>query len=383
MKENNKILPKGFLLMDTNCLLSFIEGGLSDVFDYRSIEKTFIKNGWVLLITPYTLWEIIQRCVDLDFIKKRREELLSKNIWVVNVEGVLNSTNPFLLLSDILNEICFNPNTMHEYADKRREFRIKVYELLFYKIIALTQIIAFIYLTITERKDDGTYPERFDYRLGAVINYFKNHDNLKSYLTLFLRQADGLSYFDKNGILHKPLDAKDYLKDEIEELVIIIIATSKVLEDHRCGINTYSDEGEYYLRINNECKRIKSEGLYKRADMVKCYKAFLKVEPSRTIETIVEEIFMKGPDISLQMYIKLLSDWFTPSGTGKQLMNTLIDYTNTDILFTSGLNNIVYLTEEKKIIKALISTHDEACDASRVFYKKFYLGKNINTFRNI
>lgn len=373
MKEKSS-LPKGFLLMDTNCLLNYIEGKPSKAFNYQKVNGHVRDHRWVVLITPYTLWESIQRCTEVNYIRERREKLLKSEIWVVNVDGILSDTYSFVSVADCLKEICFSSETLHEYSKKRSEFRRKVYEVLYPKMITIAQIIAFIYLTITERKDDGIYPEGFDYRLGAVMNYFKNHPNLKVTLTIFLEKTQGLSYFGKDGTLQKPLDAKDYLKDELDEIIKMIIAISKVLEENRSGINPYDSDGEFNKRIITECSRIESDGSYRREDMVKCYKEFLKVESRRTADEIVDEIFMKGPEILLYMYKKLVTDWFT-NGTGKQLINTIIDYSNMDFLFSPGVNNWVYLTEENKIVKALFSTSDEACDATRKFYKKFYLGK--------
>lgn len=372
---NRRLQPNGFLLMDTNCLLNYIGCKTSEAFDYSMLEEFVRNNGWVLLITPYSFWESIQRCTEVEHINRRRKELLSiDKLWVINVNEVFGNQYSFVSAANLLNNLCFKSETIREFGDRRSEFRRKIYEILFPKIITIAQLVAFIYLTITERKDDGSYPDEFDYRLGAVINYFKDDHNLGVYLSLFLDQAQGLGYFGKDGTIQKPLDAKDYLKDEIEEIVIIILATSKVLEDHRRGINPYSDEGDFYFRINSECKRIKSEKLYTRAEMVKSYKAFLKVEPKRTVESIVEEIFMKGPMLPLNLYKKLISDWFASSGTGKQLFNTIIDYANMDFLFTSKGINLVYMTEEKKIIKELSSTKDEACNLTRDFYKQWYLG---------
>lgn len=367
--------PNGFLLMDTNCLLNFIKSTVSNAFDYCKVKEYTHQSGWPLLITPYTLWESIQHCTEIGHIQKRREELLSiDNLWVINVSGVFGGQCPFVSVLNVLNNICFSPESLREFGEKRSEFRRKVYEILYPKFINISQLIAFIYLTITERKHDGSYPDDFDYRLGAVINYFKEDHNLGAYFTLFLNQAQGLCYFSKDGSLQPPLDAKDCIKDEIEEIVIMIIAISKVLEDNRRGINPYSDEGDYYYKVNSECKRIKGERIYIRSDMVKQYKAFVKVEPKRTIDAMVEEIFMKGPEIPLNMYKKLITDWFSHNGTGKQFINTIIDYANMDFLYTSRDLNLAYMTEEKMIIKDLFNTSDEACDSTRSFYKQFYLG---------
>lgn len=376
--EESRSHPNSFLLMDTNCLLNYITGNASEAFNYHQIQEFLRINGWVRVITPYTLWESIQRCTEAGHIQKRREELLSVDkLWVINVKGVLNDEYSFVPVAKLLDDICFNSESLREFADRRGDFRRKAYEVLYPKIITIAKLVAFIYLTITERREDGSYPEEFNYRLGAVINYFKDSDYLGKYLTLFLNQAQGLGYFGEDGTIQKPIDAKDFLKDEIEEIAKMIVAFSKVLEEHRRGINPYSDEGDFYYKNNTECKRIKNERLYLRTDMIRSYKAFLKAEPKRTVDAIVEEIFMKGPAMPLNMYKKLISDWFTQNGTGKQFLNTIIDYSNMDFLFTSRGLNMVYMTEEKKIIKDFFNTNDKDCDATREFYKRFYLDKTM------
>jgi hypothetical protein len=61
-------LPKGYLLMDTVCLLNYIQGKSPDKFDYKQVEEYVHDKGWWIVITPNTLYESIQRCTDIEFI---------------------------------------------------------------------------------------------------------------------------------------------------------------------------------------------------------------------------------------------------------------------------------------------------------------------------
>ena len=365
--------PSSYLVMDTCCFLNYIQGKSSDAFNYQKIEQFVKNNRWKLLITPDTLWESIQTCTQIERIKERREEMLRVgNLYVMNMGNVLNNEYALVPVKTCIENIGFNPDTLYLLAQKRGVFREKVYSTLYPKIITIAQLIAIVYLTICERKEDGTYSEGFEYRKKEVLRYFKNHHSLKIYLERFLNAAQGLSYYDENGILQKPLDAKDYLKDELESMVKTIMIVSRVREEHRSGINPYANNSEFEERIYDGFMHM--DDLYKREDMRACYKAFLKAEPKRTADVIVEEIGIKGPELLQHMYKKLVMDWMSANGLGKPLMNTIIDYSNMDFLFSPQTKDWVYITEEDKIIEELFSTHDPECEATRDFYKQFYLG---------
>ena len=60
-------LPKWYLLMDTVCLLNYIQGKSPDNFDYKQVEKFVRDKGWWMVITLETLYESIQACTDVTF----------------------------------------------------------------------------------------------------------------------------------------------------------------------------------------------------------------------------------------------------------------------------------------------------------------------------
>ena len=64
--EETVELPNGYLLMDTVCLLNYIQGKSSNNFDYKQVEKYVRDKGWWMVITPNTLYECIQCCTDIE-----------------------------------------------------------------------------------------------------------------------------------------------------------------------------------------------------------------------------------------------------------------------------------------------------------------------------
>ena len=88
-RKEDILRPNGFLVMDSCCFVDYIEGN-NVGFDYNRI-KTFVKESsyWVV-ITPYTLYEIIQKLNSVPLIHKRRKDLLAiGDFWVINMNELL------------------------------------------------------------------------------------------------------------------------------------------------------------------------------------------------------------------------------------------------------------------------------------------------------
>ena len=372
--EETITLPNGFLLLDTVCLLNIIQRKPSDAFDYQAIQKYVSDKGWWMVITPNTLYESIQRCTNIKYIRERWQEITTiENLWVVDVKGILNKEYHFVPAKVCLDWISFSPDLMRLriFAQKRHELRIMVYESLYDRIIVIAELIAYIYLLITERQKDGSYPKDFDWWVRLIFGYFRNKPQLKSELTRFLEQAEGLPTLDKK----KGLDAKDYMGSCLEYMVAEIISISKILYDNHTGINLYADNNEFNHRIVEKYWEIEKQNPYPRKKMVECYKDILKKEPQRTIDVLVDEKTKQYPEMLRHMYKKLITDWFSPCGIGKPFMNTLIDYDNMHFLNTKGVNDWVYITEEDKFVDYILDSKEDTLAATRRFYEQYYLKK--------
>lgn len=374
MMEDTIELPNGYMLMDTVCLLNYIEGKSPDIFDYKQVEKYVRDKGWWIVITPNTLYESVQCCTDIEFIRKRWQEITKvENLWVVDVKGILSKEYHFVPAKVCLDWISFSPDVMRLrlFGQKRYELRLKVYESLYDRIIVMAELIAYIYLVITERGEDGTYPKDFDWWVRLIFGYFRNKPQLRMELTRFLAQAVGLPTIDDK----KRLDAKDYMGSCLEYMVTEIIHISRIQYEHHIGINPYADNNEFNDRIVEKYWEMEKVNPYPRKVMAKRYnKEFLKMEPKRTIDVLVEEKTRQYPEMLRHMYKKLVADWFS-GGIGKPFMNTLIDYDNMHFLNTKGVNDWVYITEEDKFVDYILDSKEETLAATRRFYEQYYLKK--------
>lgn len=91
---SNEIKTNGFLVMDTNCFLKYIseQKKESTRFDYVGVKKFINEQNFMLVITPYTLYECIQGCDTIDKVKQRSRELDSLwDFWVLNINEIIGN----------------------------------------------------------------------------------------------------------------------------------------------------------------------------------------------------------------------------------------------------------------------------------------------------
>ena len=85
-----KKLPPAFLLMDTCCFVHYCHHRTTKYFDYGKIRKSVNDNGLWVVITPYTLFELVQNCTTPEIIAQVRGELFSAgDFWVINVNELI------------------------------------------------------------------------------------------------------------------------------------------------------------------------------------------------------------------------------------------------------------------------------------------------------
>ena len=152
--------PSGYLVMDTCCFLNYIEGKKSDAFDYDDIKKILHERNLWLVITPYTLYECIQSCVTEESLKQRGQAMLQAwDFWVLNINGLIGKDVSFEFGPDFVFSLNVGIGTPQEFVEKRSVFREKVYRSLVPRLTLIAQIIAVIYLLITECDENGQYPD--------------------------------------------------------------------------------------------------------------------------------------------------------------------------------------------------------------------------------
>ena len=82
--------PKGYLVMDTNCFSHYCEGGKVAGFDYDKIRVFVEREGYWVVITPYTLYECVQDLTEpKNIIEERNKWFNARDFWVLNVNKLI------------------------------------------------------------------------------------------------------------------------------------------------------------------------------------------------------------------------------------------------------------------------------------------------------
>lgn len=372
---SNEIKTNGFLVMDTNCFLKYISEQKKESarFDYDGV-KTFIKEkNFMLVITPYTLYECIQGCDTIKKVKQRSKEMDALwDFWVLNINGIIGKDYTLEAGPDFTFSLKMNPGTPEEYVQKRQELRRKVYESLLPRIILLSQLIAVVYLLITEQRNDGLYNASIKRRIEyALSGYFGEAQNFKVQLYSFFESSHRAGLTIQDGLLVKTEeDAKDSLNKLIHDFAIQIMKVTKVIMDgEKMGVKF--NWGEFNDRIFTEM--MKPEGYYEEKEMRAKYKAFVKSQKNQVkLDNYVDNVLQGYDTIFKHLYKKVLSDWFEHQGSGKQLMNTIIDYVNTDTIESLKNYPVIYMTEEKKFVELIESLRGNKVKLTQEFYRRYF-----------
>jgi len=366
--------PSGYLIMDTCCFLNYIEAERSDAFEYEEIKQFIERNRLWLVITPYTLYECIQSCATEDSIKQRGLKMLEAwEFWVLNINGLIGE-HSFEFGPDFVFSLNVGVGSTKEFVEKRSAFREKVYRTLVPRMTLLAQLIAVIYLLITEVDEQGNYPRGFDYRIKLIIGqYFQSEPNFRVQLYSFIQHPDRMGMAMKDGLLTKTWDAKDMFNEFLQSWAIQIIAVSKVILDEKLA-NEDLDVGELNTRIVKELN--KTVGRYDRKTMVKQYKLFTKKHKKLlTIDSLVDQAIPDGDAVFNHLFKRVIGNWFLPGGQGKTLVNTIIDYVNLGVVERRGKAPVIYMTEEKTFVDLALSIKDDSFSLTQAFYKKYYKRK--------
>lgn len=373
--SSNEIKTNGFVVMDTNCFLKYISEQKKENarFDYDGVRMFIDEQNFMLVITPYTLYECIQGCNTIDTVQQRSREMTSLwDFWVLNINEIIGNKYTLEAGPDFTFSLKMNPGTLEEFVEKRRELRRKVYESLLPRIILLSQLIAVVYLLITEQRDDGLYEvsmkRRIEYALSA---YFREAQNFKVQFFSFIESSNRIGMTIEDGMLVKTkADAKDSLSCLIHSYAIQIMKVTKVIMDgEKMGVKF--NWGEYNDRIFAEM--MNPDGYYTEKEMRSKYKAYVKRQKNRVkIEKYVDNVMQGYETIFKHLYKKVLSDWFEHQGSGKQLMNTIIDYVNTCTIESLKSFPVIYMTEEKKFVELIERLSDNKVRLTQQFYRRYY-----------
>lgn len=363
----------GILIMDTCCFLNFLrgKGAATDRFDYSGVKEFIGKSGFQISITPYTLYECIQGCDTLEkFLERRGEMLALWDFWVLNLNGILPEGCTFEFGPDFV----FSVTTAEGFVARRRELREKVYTTLIPRIILLAQLIAVVYLLVTERREDGTYPGEMRRRIQyALSGYFQEEPIFKVQLYSYFESPDNLGLTIREGeLVRTSIDAKDKLSEIIHGFATQIMNVTRVIMDEK-KLGVAFSIGELNSRIVQE--EFRKAGHFPMDEMRKQGKDYLKRNKNViTLDRYVDNALQGYDTIFKHLYKKVLIDWFS-GGVGKKLFNTIIDYVNTGTLESFSNAPVIYMTEETKFIDLVMSLNTPQARLTQRFYKQYYTNR--------
>ena len=213
--------------MDTNCFSHYCEGGKVAGFDYDKIRDFVESEGYWVVITPYTLYECVQDLVEpKNIIEERDKWFNARDFWVLNVNRLIGDKYNFEYGMDFLFEFGFDPNNLEAFIKKRNEWRDKVFESLAPRIALLSQIIAIIYVMITERKENGKLSQTSLIKLAYIDQGGMLSLKLNERLGEFVNNP---ARYSKELADAKEVNARDYLVLFVKNLALLMLTNARYL----------------------------------------------------------------------------------------------------------------------------------------------------------
>ena len=361
--------PKGYLVMDTNCFSHYGEGGKVAGFDYDKIRTFVEREGYWVVITPYTLYECVQDLSEPKHIIEERDKWINiRDFWVLNVNKLIGDKYNFEYGMDFLFEFGFDSNNPEAFIKKRDEWKDKVYASLAPRIILLTQIVAINYVKVTELEGDGTFGLEAQLKMKCIDEIYASYSPFKKHLSEFLQNP---SKFSKDLADTKDVDAKDYLVLFVEKLVLLMLKNAQdFITQLRYGVEevvlTFNDP----MFTDRDIKR-----RYPRDVMAERYLLAKRMNKKEFAIGPMMERLLKGREpIFKQLYKRVVNEWFMKGNKGNELANTIIDFVNMGVLEVASTLPCVYITEEKGFVSLIKGMKDERTKVTREFYAEFYEG---------
>lgn len=368
--------PKGFLVMDTCCFVDYIEKN-NEGFDYDRI-KSFIKESsyWVV-ITPYTLYEIIQKLNSISDIKTRRDNLLAiGDFWVVNMNGVLEYEGFEYGLDFLFHLHMTRDEDILIYDEERSRLRKSVYRSLYKKMFFFAQLVAVCCVVFEECDARGVISSDAALQIKMIDNFFEDKKDFFEWcFDRFFAQSEGKGYLGEDGCVHRGHDAKELLVEQLWDLTIQILSKTRVQRDIVTREEKV-DDNEYNRRIVEQYYYY-SRDKYK--DNKKCLNRLLKDCKKRTsgkvdIGNIVLFAFNKSHyDINMSAYKLLLEKIFDKNGAGKKFCNHFIDMTTVTLVETIKNDNVIVLTADKVWQELLLNSDYRGKELNINFYNTYRL----------
>ena len=367
------MLKLKYIILDTNCFLAYLRKDNSR-FNYEAIAQYAKENDAFIVISAYSLYEIIQNLTYVSEIEMFRNQLISVgDFWVLNTNGILEHS--FLENGiDFLFSLSMHRNELLvDFSEKRKQLRSTVYKTLFGKMYIYSALAATAFLILNYCDRDGSCNQDIVWKIHYIDNHFfiKHRERYDLIFTEAYKHA-GLHCIDPYGKgFYIDDDAKNHLRERMLNLIIEILAVSEVELSLAKGEWEFNNN-EYNGKIVENCmiltKEIHSDSF--RAANQRCSK---RTKKKINIHTALDQLMAAFPDnINKRSYTMLLTKLFDGGGFGKSFNNDFIDFSNLSLLDSFPVGSAVYLTDES-IWRNFMYENKEylPIKASIKFYERF------------
>lgn len=363
-----------YLVMDTCCFSNYYKTGEKRErvkglihFDYDALKAYCEKEGVRIAITPYTFYESIQTCDTLEMIRMKKETLERVGeFWIINHNNLLDNT---MLGSDFLKGFDFdNPEVFRKQRD---EWGRKVYLALSPRLFLLAQIIATIYLLISETDKNDMGSRDAQAKINVINEVYSHYETLKPQFESFTKTPSYhlLGNQKKEG---KP-DFKQNLLAYIENMALLMIdRAEKVIASIKSGQSGISFPSmlPFYM---HPCFRER----FTREKMVEKYKEYKKrPNGEHSVESLIDKYLLPNEEIVFKGFFKKIAhEWFEfKEYGGSKIPNFLVDYVNLGVLEADRGLPLAYITEDGTFADMVKASNDAGFAESKMYNDRFYIG---------
>ena len=340
--------PK-YIIFDTNCFIEAMRKSDDPHFDYERIKRDAKENGSLIVISAYTLYELIQGIDNYIEIEVFKDQLIRFGDFFVTDNHVLDHKGleygiDFLFILNLQDL-----SDIQKYYSIREEIKNKVYDSLFRRMFTYSSLVAASYVVLSECNADGNLNYDTFYKCNYILNHFWNK-HLDRYSKLFNMRYEHvgqiLSFDPKSNVIYKDYKASSYLRDYILNLIIEILSIANLELEIAKGEIDYNPNTYDSLIID----RINSlTGTISHKSFKKVHSKAVKLSNGKhNITSICNAILSGYPDdLTKGGYLFLIDRLFTSGGFGKSFNNDFIDFANMNLLDAFDKGKAVYLTCEK------------------------------------
>lgn len=371
MKSNNR----NYVILDSNAFIYALNKN-ETILPITKIINLAKEQEAYIVISAYSLYELIQNINTIEQIRKFRQQLIGLgDFYVLNTESILE--HDFLEYGiDFLFILNLHQDEyMVKYAEERNIIRKKVYDSLFSKFFFYSVLVTSTYLYMTYCDNDGKCDKDTFWKIKYINDIFfkKYMDRYRLIFSEHYKHAGLICYDPNSGEFYKDSNAKDYLRDLILNLVVEMISVSDV-ELQLTKKEFKYDAGEYNGRIVDNCRKysklIKAE-TFSQINR-KCSK---RTNNKVNVDYVLRELLFESPEsLKKDSYIYLVKRLFVSSGFGKTLNNDFIDFSNMILIEKFQVGQAIYITTDKPWQDFLFQHKDNDYVAPTInFYKQLGL----------